>query len=746
MNIFKATNPSNLLRMFATLALILLVTILLLNGLVVRKIYNIHNTNDAKHAALSVSRILFEQKKEILSLTDSDGERSLNVKSEHVPELDEYVLTYMAPFDIMKIKIFSKDKRIVYSTDHSIIGQIDANNEKLKRALKGEIISQIEKKGKIWDLAGEEQYDLDIAETYLPVWDNNVIVGSFEIYTDITRSKSEISSILKSSLVVFTVVMILALGLLYLLMRSGTTQLSKNEELLRESEESFRSVAETANDAITSIDSHEKIIFWNHAAENIFGHKIEEAVGKSVTLIIPERFHKNHKKGLERFIKTGKPKVIGETLELVGLRKDGSEFPLELTISNWEIKDKIVFTAIIRDTTARKQAEQEKEKLEAQLQQAQKMEAIGTLAGGVAHDFNNILTTIIGYAHLALKEVDKDGPLREEIEEIKIAGERAATLTRQLLAFSRKQIIQPRVLDLNELLTDIEKMFGRLIGEDIELLTIPGPELWQVKADPGQIEQVIMNLVVNAKDAMPKGGKLTVETANMDLAESYFREHGIEAQPGSYVMLAVSDTGSGMNKETQEHIFEPFFTTKEEGKGTGLGLSTVYGIVKQNNGFIWVYSEPEQGTTFKVYLSKAKGDVTSEEKERTFVDDLGGSETVLIVEDDDSLRKLAQKALKQYGYRVLEAENGEDALRVSEAHDGSIDLLITDVVMPKMSGKETAEQLQPLYPHMKVIYMSGYTDNAIVHHGVLKQGLNFLEKPFSPESLAHNVREVLDQK
>jgi signal transduction histidine kinase/CheY-like chemotaxis protein len=398
------------------------------------------------------------------------------------------------------------------------------------------------------------------------------------------------------------------------------------------------------------------------------------------------------------------------------------------------------------NTIERMRAEEVEKRLESQLQQAQKMEAIGVLAGGVAHDFNNILTTIIGNAHMALMKVGKDSPLREEIEEIKIAGERAASLTRQLLSFSRKQIIQPKVVDLNELLTDIEKMLGRLIGEDVELLTIPDPELWQVEVDPGQMEQVIMNLTINAKDAMPMGGKLTIETANMNLKESYFHEHGIESQPGFYVMLAVSDTGSGMDKETQERIFEPFYTTKGIGKGTGLGLSTVHGIVKQSKGFIWVYSELGKGSTFKAYFPMVKEDVDAKEKERTPVTELGGTETVLLVEDDDSLRKLARTVLKQRGYKVLEAENGEDALSVSEAHDGPIALMITDVVMPKMSGKETVERLQPLYPQMKVIYMSGYTDNAIVHHGVLAPGLNFLEKPFSPEDLARKVREVLDKK
>jgi CheY-like chemotaxis protein len=299
-------------------------------------------------------------------------------------------------------------------------------------------------------------------------------------------------------------------------------------------------------------------------------------------------------------------------------------------------------------------------------------------------------------------------------------------------------------------------MLGRLIGEDIEFLTVLEPELWKVYADSGQMEQVIMNLAVNARDAMstcadsaagrPRGGKLTIETANIELSENYFHNRGVKEAPGSYVMLTVSDTGSGMDKETREHIFEPFFTTKEVSKGTGLGLSTVYGIAKQNDGFVWVYSEPGQGTTFKVYLPGAEGDAYSEEKQRLPVIELDGSETILIVEDDDTLRKFAQNALQQHGYKVLDAENGEDALRVSQEHEGPIHLLLTDVVMPRMGGKEAADRLQPLYPQMKVIYMSEYTDNAIIHHGVLAPGLNFLEKPFSPEGLARKVREMLDQE
>jgi len=512
------------------------------------------------------------------------------------------------------------------------------------------------------------------------------------------------------------------------------TQQKRAEESLRKSEEHYRSIFEDSRDAVYITTRDGKFIDANQSALDLFGYSREEMASVNALQLYV------HPSDAGKFEKEIEKRGILRDHEVTFRKKDGTEMDclLNTTLRRANDGSILAYQGIIRDMTEHK-------KLEAQLLQAQKMEAVGTLAGGVAHDFNNILTTIIGNASLALMEVDKDGTLREEIGEIKTAGERAAALTRQLLAFSRKQIIQPKVLDFNELLAGIEKMLGRLIGEDIELLTIPGPELWQVETDPGQMEQVIMNLVINARDAMPNGGKLTVETANVDLDGNYFRKHGIEEQVGSYGVISVSDTGSGMDKETREHIFEPFFTTKEIGKGTGLGLSTVYGIVKQNNGFIWVYSESGQGSTFKVYLPKAKGDVEEEEKERTSVSELGGSETVLIVEDDDSLRNLARKTLQQHGYKVMDAENGEDALRVSKEYEGSIDLMITDVVMPKMGGKETAERLQPLYPHMKVIYMSGYTDKAIVHHGVLAPELNFIEKPFSPEKLALKVLEVLDK-
>jgi len=524
-----------------------------------------------------------------------------------------------------------------------------------------------------------------------------------------------------------------------ILLTGSHTDLSKRKKAeikLRESEEFNRSIIENSMDCIKILDLDGNMKFMSKGGQQILEiDDINTFLNKSWIDFWKDEDHTNAREAIET-AKAGKMGYFeGYSPTAKGTPKWWSVQISPIYGSTGNIKELL---SVSRDIT-------EQKSMKDQYIQSQKMESIGTLAGGIAHDFNNILTAIIGNANLALMEVDEDGPLREEIEEIKTAGERAASLTRQLLAFSRKEIIQPRILDLNKLVTDIEKMLGRLIGEDIELLTILEPALWRVEADPGQVEQVIMNLAVNARDAMPKGGKLTIETANVDLDRNYYRKHGIkEEQSGSYVMLAVSDTGIGMNEETRKRIFEPFFTTKGIDKGTGLGLSSVYGIVMQNNGFIWVYSEPGQGTTFKIYLPRNMGEPEPKDKEQTPVGGLDGSETVLVVEDDNPLRKLARTVLKQKGYKVLEAENGEDAFRVAEAYDGSIDLLITDVVMPKMGGRKTAERLQPLYPQMKVIYMSGYTDNAIVHHGVLEPGLNFIEKPFSPKALARKVREVLD--
>ncbi|MGE5325419.1 MAG: PAS domain S-box protein [Deltaproteobacteria bacterium] len=394
------------------------------------------------------------------------------------------------------------------------------------------------------------------------------------------------------------------------------------------------------------------------------------------------------------------------------------------------------YEGILEDITERKH-------LEEQLRQSQKMEAVGRLAGGVAHDFNNLLTIISGYSDLLLDTLAEKDRARAQVEEIKKAGVRAATLTRQLLAFSRSQVLAPQVLDLNSVVTNVHKMLRRLIGEDIDLVTILAEGLGSVRADPGQVEQVIVNLAVNARDAMPQGGKLTLETANVHLDDSYARTH-VSLVPGEYVMLAVSDTGTGMDSKTQAHIFEPFFTTKEMGKGTGLGLATVYGIVKQSGGYIWVYSEPGRGATFKVYLPRVEKTAAAPGAGKAAVRPVQGNETVLLVEDEPALRSMVRNVLKSNGYQVLEARHGEDALVVCEMHRGPIHLLLTDVVMPGMGGRALAEHLVSLYPGMKILYMSGYTDDAIVHHGVLGSGMAFLQKPFTTESVVRKVREVLD--
>jgi signal transduction histidine kinase/ActR/RegA family two-component response regulator len=377
-----------------------------------------------------------------------------------------------------------------------------------------------------------------------------------------------------------------------------------------------------------------------------------------------------------------------------------------------------------------------------QLEQAQKMDAIGRLAGGVAHDFNNLLTVILGRTDILLHPLKPEDPMRRGIELIQRTAGRAADLTRQLLAFSRKQVLEPVVLDLSAVTTDMKDMLGRLIGEDIALLTTPTPGLGRVKADRGQVEQVVMNLAVNARDAMPQGGRLILETANVDLDDEYVRRH-VGARPGPHVMLAVSDTGTGIPREIQAQIFEPFFTTKEQGKGTGLGLATVYGIVKQSGGYIEVDSEPRQGTTFRIYLPRLEAAVTVDRSVRPAAA-AGGTETILLVEDEEGVRELARDILRASGYTVLEARNGAEALLLCERHQGPLDMLLTDVVMPRMSGRELAERLAPLRPELSVLYMSGYTDDAVIRHGVLAAGTAFLQKPFTPAALVLRVRETLD--
>lgn len=634
------------------------------------------------------------------------------------------------------------------------------------------------------------------------------------------------------------------------------------EVALAESEERKDAILRSALEGVVTIDHEGKVIDFNPAAESMFGYSSESIVGKGLAeLIIPPRQRGLHSAGFARFLATGRSTILGKRVEGLAMRADGSEIPVELTITAIGELPRPKFTAFIRDLTERNEAEAnlrqseeryrelvenahdiiyeqdlkgnftsinkageeitgysreetltlnyeqtiapeyfekaremvkrklagerltaydleiiakdgrrvpvevntslvfhqgvpvgvqgiardvtERKHLEEQLRQSQKLEAIGQLAGGIAHDFNNLLTVIGGYSDLLMRRLPGDSPFRSNVEEIKKAGDRATILTRQLLAFSRKQILQPKVLDLNAVVSDLDKMLRRLIGEDIDLLTITEPRLGQVKADPGQIEQVVVNLIVNARDAMSLGGKLTLETANVELTEAYTQQHA-EGAPGNYVMLAVSDTGCGMDPELKTHIFEPFFSTKGPGKGTGLGLSTVYGIVRQSGGNIWVYSELGKGTTFKIYLPRVDEAVDNEDARAAPGATPQGTETLLLVEDEGQVRIMAQQILDTLGYVVLAAENGEQALALARAYRSEIHLMITDVVMPQMGGPELVKRLAPLRPNMRVLYMSGYTDDAIVRHGLMDEQLEFIQKPFSADALARKVRKVLE--
>ena len=426
---------------------------------------------------------------------------------------------------------------------------------------------------------------------------------------------------------------------------------------------------------------------------------------------------------------------VYEELEATWKKKDGTRIRVQLSVRASRKPDGQVefYEAFVRDITNQRQ-------LEAQLAQAQKMEAIGRLAGGVAHDFNNLLTVILSYSDLLLEDLPADSSDREDVTQIRKAAQGASELTRQLLAFSRQQVLQPRVVDINASVSGIERLLTRVLREDIKLACTLATDAGMIRVDPGQLEQVIMNLAVNARDAMPGGGLLTIETANVDLDADYLRAHPM-AKPGPYVMLAVTDTGMGMDAATQARIFEPFFTTKDVGKGTGLGLATVQGIVQQSGGFIWVYSEPDHGTVFKIYLPRV--DEAPSEEAVTNADDVRGTETILIAEDVPAVRAVTREMLKRYGYHVLEAADGLTALQVAADYKDTIHLLLTDVVMPDLSGRDLAERFRTLRPAMKVVFMSGYTDDAVVRHGILQEGIAYLQKPFTPVSLAKKVRVVL---
>ena len=478
-----------------------------------------------------------------------------------------------------------------------------------------------------------------------------------------------------------------------------------------------------------------QVIEWNLAAEKVFGYTRAEALGRNLSFIVADgtREHLN-KVASDLFARRGGTRSINENITKEGKVILCEWYSTPLVDSSGQV---VGLASLANDIT-------EHRSLEQQFRQAQKMEAVGQLAGGIAHDFNNFLSAILGYSEIVLDAMAPDDPQCKRLEHIQKAGRRAAALVRQLLAFSRKQVLALRVMNLNVILQDMDQLLCHLIGENIQLQRHADPSLGQVKVDPGQIEQVIMNLAVNARDAMPQGGQLTLEAANVTLDEEYCRGH-VAGAPGEYVVLTISDTGTGMDKATQEHIFEPFYTTKGPGKGTGLGLSTAYGIVKQSGGCIWVYSEPGKGTTFKIYLPRV------DEKPQPLLiatppcEETRGTETILVVEDDEQLRAMACEYLTSQGYTVLAASNGAEAISIVKRHRGPIELVITDVVMPGMSGPQLVQKLAALRPQIKPLYVSGYAQDAIVHHGELDPGIEFVAKPFKPSDLARKVRSMLNK-
>ncbi len=519
------------------------------------------------------------------------------------------------------------------------------------------------------------------------------------------------------------------------------------EQRLKESEQRYATTLESIGDGVISTDIEGRVTFMNPVAEALTGWKFAEAEGLPVEEVFPvveEAGWTLIENPLRQALDQRSVVSFADPFLLIG--RDGLVIPVDdCAAPIIDAKGRVTGAVVaFRDIRNRRLAEDALRKAEEHLRQSQKMEAIGRLAGGVAHDFNNLLTVINGYSEILLRKSSLDDATRTIIEQINGAGERAASLTRQLLAFGRKQVLELKILDLNALVEGLEEMLRRLLGEDLDLAVTYGQGLGHVEADPGQIEQVIMNLAINARDAMPEGGKLLIETGNVDLDET-IKKTRPEIEPGRYAQLAVSDTGSGMDEATMDHLFEPFFTTKEIGKGTGLGLATVYGIVKQSGGFIYVYSEPGHGTTFKIYLPVVGETCLSGKPFYSLGQALHGNETILLVEDEDAVRSMLSSTLRSYGYTVLEAGRGPEAVHICEQHPGPIHLLVTDIVMPEMSGRQVAERLVALRPEIQVLYMSGYTDDTLVRQGVLGAEVAFLQKPFAPDVLAQKVREVMDR-
>jgi two-component system cell cycle sensor histidine kinase/response regulator CckA len=499
----------------------------------------------------------------------------------------------------------------------------------------------------------------------------------------------------------------------------------------------FSALMESVSQAIVAVNHRGLIEIANNKAEELFGYSREEMIGQTLEMLLPERLRGAHAGHREQYFSQPHTRPMGIGMDLAGRHKSGQEFPLEISLNYVKIGGRSLAISFITDISQRL-------RLEGQLRQSQKMEAIGQLAGGVAHDFNNLLTVIQGYSSMSLQGLGPSDPLREPIEEIEKAAFSAGTLTRQLLAFSRRQVVRPRLINLNTAISQVEKMLRRVIGEDVELILETGDDLDEIRADPGLIEQILMNLAVNARDAMPNGGKLILETANLCLDKEYAGAH-LAVKTGPHAMLAVTDTGTGMTEQVRAHIFEPFFTTKPQGQGTGLGLATVYGIVQQMEGSIWVYSEMGKGATFKILFPAAKPGDRAEEQAPQEWAGARGQGSILLVEDEAGVRKFVRSILEKQGYTVLEAADTEEALRTAADSAAEFDLLLTDVIMPRLNGPELADRVTALRPGLKVLYMSGYTDRTIRLQSGLEGEAHFIQKPFTPGALVQKLRELLRQ-
>jgi two-component system cell cycle sensor histidine kinase/response regulator CckA len=516
---------------------------------------------------------------------------------------------------------------------------------------------------------------------------------------------------------------------------ASEARLKVRTEQLQQREEMFKSLFEAAPDGIVLVSAEGIITIANTEAERIFGYARGALTGRAFDTLFPSDGRGNDALPPEAYFANPERRRMGEGHDLRARRCDGSDFPIDMSLGPFAHEGRPMVLGIVRDMTAQRS-------VESQLRQAQKMEAVGRLAAGVAHDFNNILSVILSYAQMMEDDLGPEEPLRASAMEIRTAGMRAVDLTRQLLTFSRQQVRVASVVDLDQTVAGMESMLRRLLGAHIKLTVLPGAGPWRVRVNPGELEQVLMNLAVNARDAMPEGGNLTIETKKVELDDDYASAHH-DVVAGSYVMLAVSDTGTGIDKDTLARIFEPFFTTKDMTKGTGLGLATVFGIVKQSAGHIWVYSEPGVGTTFRVYFPRTDAAPEAQQSMRPVAEVGRGTETILLVEDDDHVRAVARGILRKNGYVVLEAPNGGEALLICEQHRAIIHLLLTDVVLPRMSGRQLAERLGASRPEMKVLFMSGYTDDAILQHGILNSDVEYLQKPITPSSLTRKIREVL---